>query len=127
MTHMFFAMVALLMLVTGFNQVYCRTGIESVYLGLYKGVVERSVAIAKEKENDLPQPMFYLPHLNAGLRDYFRKNLPPYCRSYTYTISEFNMIVPYSAQVTIRLNVKINDVSIIKKTAAFAITRSSHG
>lgn len=125
MVYLLFSCVVLCLVTVAWHDAYCLTGIESVYLGLYKGVLEEAVVLAKRRPGDIKQPTFYLPRLRSVLSVYFNENLTPYCREYTFSARGVTSGTDYSTQVTITFYARISDVREKTKTAYFRIERSS--
>ena len=130
MSYLLICGVVLVLLVTGFNRVYCIHGINQVYLGLYKGMFDEAVVVADESGNYLPSPLFYLPRIERLLKDYYAFNLPPYCRDYAYEITGtlVGKVVggrfKYADTVSTSFTAYINDVETRVKKAVFTIERS---
>ena len=131
MTHMFLAGMTMLLVLIGFNQAYCISGIHSAYLGLYKGIVEESVIVANSGGNLYTSPFIHVERLNALLETYYQVNLSPYCRSYRYTAKAFDGTKETSATLTktVRLTfvATISQAQQISKEAIFSVIRSNHG
>ena len=131
MTHMFLAGMTMLLVLIGFNQAYCISGIHTAYLGLYKGIVEESVVVANSGGNLYASPFIHIERLNALLETYYQVNLSPYCRSYRYTAKAFDGAKETSATLTktVRLTfvATISQAQHISKEAIFSVIRSNHG
>lgn len=128
MVHMVLAGLAMVFLVTGFHYVYCFSGVQRAYLGLYKGIVEEAVVVADERGNYLSRPLIYMPRLEALLEDYLDTELRPYCRSYEYAVKQKGSAIHAKAvnKVVITLNAVIDDVHRFEKSAIFAIGEGNH-
>lgn len=130
MVHFLIAAVALVLLFTGFNRVYCIHGLNQVYLGLYKGMFDEAVVVADESGEYLPMPVFYLPRIEALLKEYYAETLPPYCRSYSYEVKGTLNGMPmggrfkYADTITTTFSATISDLETRTKKAVFAVERS---
>ena len=131
MTYFLLASLALVLVVTGFNRVYCIHGINQVYLGLYKGIFDEAVVTVDSQGMYLEKPKFYVLRIRYLLDDYFKTNLAPYCRSFSYTITglyngTWGPLFPYVDAVDLRFEAKINDLETRSKRAVFTIERSPY-
>ena len=130
MTHLCIASIVLVLMVTGFRFVYCVSSVESAYLGLYKGLVERAVVVATQSGIYALKPMIYLPKLRADLQDYFEERLAPYCQEYSFSLSNILPVSAvslknYSYGVSISFLAEIDDIHVKQKTAEFYIRRNT--
>ena len=132
MAHFLMCAVALVLLVTGFNRVYCIHGINQVYLGLYKGMFDEAVAVVDESGKYLHKPLFYLPRIQKLLQQYYSDCLTPYCRSYEYEVygllggMRVGGSVKYADTVVTTFSASISDLETRSKKAVFAVERSPY-
>ncbi len=129
MVHMVLCALALVLVLTGFNRVYCIHGINQAYVGLYKGVFEEAVVTVNTSGQYLSKPMFYVPKARRLLASYYQTNLSAYCRSYTYTVLGKNQgrigyLSTYCDTIVTSFTAKISDVESKTKEAVFTIERS---
>jgi len=126
MVYMFLSALALLCLCTGFHYSYCRHGIEECYFGLYKGIMEEGVVVASSGGGYLGLPLFSLSRLRYLLDDYFATNLSPYCRTYTFSVTDKSgSTSPNVRTVRVTFAAKIDDLNTISREAIFTIWRTS--
>ena len=130
MTHLLLAASILVMSVYSFTFCYCHNGVTHAYLGLYKGLVEKSVIEVDTAGEYLSRPVFYLPLLRDLYRDYLEVNLMPYCKGYSYStksgdglMSLFN--VNYANSVVMSFRATLLSGQEMSKTATFAIGRGN--
>ncbi|MBQ7249980.1 MAG: hypothetical protein IJS37_01340 [Bacilli bacterium] len=124
MAYLLLSAVTLVLVLTGFNKVYCIHGIDQVYLGLYKGLFDETVAVVDENGDYLPKPKFYVPKIRFLVNDYLKVNLTPYCRSYTHTVTVSGTdSTDYGDRVVVAFTAKINDIDRKRKVAIFSIER----
>ena len=131
MTYFLLASLALVLVITGFNRVYCIHGINQAYLGLYKGLFDEAVVTVDNQGNYLERPKFYVLRVRYLLDGYFKTNLAPYCRSYSYTVlglqnGTWSPLLPYVDAVDLTFTAKINDLQTRSKRAVFTIERSPY-
>ena len=130
MVHLLMAAVALVVMVVGFNRVYCIHGINQAYLGLYKGLFDKAVVVSSSSGAYMAKPKFYFAKVKSLLEEYYETNLTPYCRSYTYTIlgkgagGTYTSFIAYADSIHTTFTVKINDMETRTKEAVFSIERS---
>ena len=128
MMHMTLAALTMLLVTVGFSTIHDLNGIQSAYLGLYKGIVEDSVGVLTAEGDYLRMPSIYLPKLREDLKDYFTVNLSPYCREYRFSCVGFQSRYgkeTYTVGVSISFSAKINDLTTVNKRADFHIERSA--
>ena len=70
-----------------FNSAFAFSGVHKAYLGLYKGIVERNVYVVASGDGYADKPYIDLIGLKEDLTDYFRVNLRPYCRHYSFSLT----------------------------------------
>ena len=132
MMHLLCAGMTMVLVVLGFHNAYCISGVHSAYLGLYKGIVEEAVIVTDKHGEYFNAPQFYLPYLKDLLTVYYRVNLAPYCREYRFDVTRLDPIMgeltsKTSRHVELTFDATINDLHTIKKTAHFQIWRTSNG
>ena len=132
MMNLLCAGMTMVLVVLGFHNSYCISGVHSAYLGLYKGIVEECVIVADADGNYLDAPQFHVPRLRNLLKDYYATNLAPYCRSYTFDITKrdpaSNLFPTYASRhIELSFRAVINDLHTIEKKASFQIWRTSNG
>lgn len=128
MMHMTLAALTMLLVTVGFSTIHDLNGIQSAYLGLYKGIVEDSVAVLGAEGGYARMPSIYLPKLRGDLKEYFAVNLSPYCREYRFSCVGYQAHYGkeiYIVGVGISFSAKINDLTTVEKRADFHIERSA--
>ena len=131
MTHLFLSGIALLLTLVGFHRVYCLNGVESAYLGLYKGLLEECVVVADRNGNYYGAPYFFLPKLEDRLEQYYRVNLAPYCREYEFVLRSLDPRAgaegdDFARAVEIVFYVEIDDIIQKTRKAQFFIERTDN-
>lgn len=128
MMHMIVAGIAMVFLINGFHFVYCFSGVQRAYLGLYKGIVEEATMVVNTSGGYLATPMIHIARLNTLLEDYFHTELDAYCRSYEYRVSVpgTHLHVLSSRKVVITLDVTLDDLHQFHKTAHFMVEEAKN-
>ena len=132
MMHLLCAGMTLVLVLLGFHNAYCISGVHSAYLGLYKGVVEEAVVVVNDSGQYLGSPQFHIPYLRKLLSDDYAVNLAPYCRNYTYDVLRYDgpggeLTIETSRHIELRFTAIINDFHTINKSARFQLWRTNNG
>ena len=107
-----------------FNSAFAFSNVQTAYLGLYKGIVERNVLVTNDQGEYSGTPYFDLNGLREDLGLYFQSDLKPYCRDYDYVVTgASHNEYGYIDAVKIKLDVQITLTWQKDYTAVFAITR----
>ena len=128
MMHFLLSGLVMVLVTVGFNYAYGLSGVQNIYLGLYKGVVEEAVVVA-DTDGTYMVPKFHLPRLRSEVERYFAVGLPNYCQSYEvtcygYSKGRYVTSITYSSKIRIVLDVTFSLERHRTKTAYFSIERS---
>ena len=128
MVHLFLAGIAMVFLLNGFHFMYCFSGVERAYLGLYKGIVEEATVVAHTNGGFLVMPKIHLPRLRQLLDEYLLVELEPYCRSYSYAVDPVGTSASSetAAKIVITIAARIDDLHDFHKTAHFKIEEAKN-
>ncbi len=128
MVHLFLASMCLVLLLNGFHYLYCFSGVQRAYLGLYKGIIEEGTAVAKVDGDYADAPYFHLPWLRELLTDYFALELKPYCWEYSFLVEPVDTpsFFQTASKIVITMDAKIDDLHQVHKTAHFKIQESQY-
>ena len=127
MMHMILAGIAMVFLLNGFHYLYCFSGVNRAYLGLYKGIVEEATMVAGSAGGYLSKPVIHIGRLETLLERYFTVELKPYCRRYDYavTVPDYSYVPATASRVVITIDVTIDDLHQLRKEARFKIQEAS--
>ena len=128
MVHLFLASMCMVLLLNGFHYLYCFSGVQRAYLGLYKGIIEEGTAVAKVDGDYADSPYFHLPWLRELLTDYFALELKPYCWEYSFLVEPVDTpsFFQTASKIVITMDAKIDDLHQFHKTAHFKIQESQY-
>ena len=124
MVESLFSFLLLAISVHAFLGCHCLLGVNTVYLGLYKGMFEKAVVVATPTGDYEPYPYFDMGELNEEVGDYFALNLPKYTTSYDYELAALRFAGEGKpTKVRLVLSAWVLSERKIEKTAVFAIER----
>ena len=131
MIHLFLSSVAMCMAIVCFDYAYRLPNIETAYLGLYKGLVEKAVVVVDAHGDYLERPYFHLSLLNKAVGEHLRTNLLQYCPEYRYEVvrhPDDNAYAPdgYANIVRIAFECDLNPIKHIRKSASFTLWRTDY-
>ena len=124
MVEALFSFLLLAISVHGFLCCHCLLGVNTVYLGLYKGMFEKAVVVASSTGEYEPYPYFDMGELRREVEEYFALNLPKYTTSYGYELSPLRFASSNKpTKVSLVLNAWVLNERKIQKKAVFALER----
>ena len=130
MIETLFSFLLLSMCAASFLSCHAILGVNRAFLGIYKGVVEKSVIVAKSTGDYEAYPYFDLEELKEDVGEYFSLNIPKYA-PYEFEVTPLRFASVSVGQrpikVRITLVTRIMGATPIQKKAVFAIERSNHG
>ena len=111
-----------------FFEIDAISGVNKVFLGLYKGIFEDAVYVYDQNGKTANVPYFKMDDLRQRLDEYFAISLPRYVQEYDYSLTALQMTLvsfwPQPIKVKLDLRCVISWKRTIEKTAVFAIERS---
>lgn len=127
MMHMILAGLAMVFLLNGFHYLYCFSGVNRAYLGLYKSLVEEATVVSGTTGGYLSAPLIHIPRLESLLDRYFTVELKPYCRRYRFEVTapDYTYVPVTASRVAIVIDVTIDDLHQLRKEARFKIQEAS--
>lgn len=131
MMHLFLSAVALCMTIVCFDYAYRLPNIETAYLGLYKGLVEKAVVVVDSHGDYLERPYFHLSLLSKAVDAHLKTNLAQYCPDYRYEVirhPDDSEYAPsgYANIVRIAFECDLNPIKHIRKNVSFTIWRTDY-
>ena len=119
-----FSFLLLAISVHTFLSCHCLLGINTVYLGLYKGMFEKAVIVATEKGEYEAYPYFDMGLMDKEVKTYLAGNLPKYTSSYDYEL----LALRYAGEgkptkVRLVLDAWVLGERKVQKKAVFALER----
>lgn len=124
MVNILFCGIFLVAALLGFGHTLNFGMSQRAYLGIYRGLIDKSVVVFDDKGTYLTAPFFDIPSLKTDLGNYFKANLNPYCMAYQYEVVPLSAFEAIPTSIRIDLFIKVSPLFEKDYKAYFALERN---